>query len=166
MRKWYLLFGLGILVAANFNLLYLYATQAKQQNCSRAYLFKNPPSWTSYQNIFHWLRTHSQPNDIMASMEDPMIFLYTGRRAIRPFRINPGFGEDQVSSGMLGSEEELYQTLKTYKVRYLIEFPTLNRDQVFKGLIAKMEVKYPRSLKQVYTCKDKRFSIYEFTRVN
>lgn len=166
MRKWYLLLGLGLLLLANLNLLYWHGKQASQFQFSRVGLWENPPSWTSYQNLFHWLSTHSQPDDVMASMEDPMIFLYTGRRAIRPFRIKPGFGEDEGSSGMLGSEEDLYQTLKAYKVRYLIEFPTLNRNQVFTDLIAKMKAKYPSSLKQVYSCKDKRFAIYEFTRVN
>lgn len=165
-RNWYLLLGLSLLIAPNFNLLYLHGKQASQQNCSRVYLFENPPPWTSYQNIFQWLKAHSQPDDVIASTEDPMIFLYTGRHAIRPFKMHPGLGEDKAGSEIFGSAEDLYKTLKSYKVKYIVKFPIINSDQEFNNLIAKLEQKTPGSLKQVYSCKDKRFAIYEFTQLN
>jgi hypothetical protein len=165
-RNWYLLFGLGLLLVPNFNLLYLHGKQANRQNCSRVYLFRNPPPWTSYQHVFQWLKTNSQPDEVVASMEDPMIFLYTGRHAIRPFKINPGLGEDKADSDIFGSAEDLYQTLKFYKVKYLVKFPIFNYDQDFNNLLANLEQKKTGSLKQVYSCRDKRFAIYEFTQIN
>lgn len=166
MRNWYLLFGLSLLIVPNLNLLYLHGKQANQQNCSRIYLFENPPAWASYQHVFQWLKAHSQPDDVVASTEDPMIFLYTGRRAIRPFKMNPGLGKEKSASEIFGSAEDLYKTLKSYKVKYLVKFPIFNFDQDFNDLLANLQQTTPGSLKQVYSCKDKRFAIYEFTQIN
>jgi hypothetical protein len=165
-RNWCLLIGLTLLIVPNFNLLYLHGKQANQQNCSRVYLFKNPPPWTAYQHIFQWLKTHSQPDDVIASPEAPMIFLYTGRHAIRPFKMNPGLGEDGAGSEIFGSAEDLYQALKAHHVKYIVKFPIFNFDQDFNDLIVKLQQKNPGSLKQVYSCNDQRFAIYEFTQIN
>jgi hypothetical protein len=162
--KWFLLVGLGLLMLANFKVDYQHSQQANRFCFSQAILWENPPAWTSYQHIFQWLRSNSQPDDVMASMEDPMVFLYSGRRAIRPFKITPCFGEDGPDSKMLGSADDLYQTLKTYKIKYLIEFPMLSFGKAFNGLIAKLEKKYPGSLKKVYSGKDKRFVVFKFIR--
>jgi hypothetical protein len=100
-------------------------------------------------------------------MEDPMIFLYTGRRAIRPFKITPGllgYGDDLKS---YGSSEDLLETLKAYEVRYLVKLPILAFDQArIDGLIAEVQTRYPGSLKQVYTGEDSRFAIFELPEDN
>jgi hypothetical protein len=161
-RTWSLLpIGL-LLVATNLNLLYACTKQASQFGYPHAGLVKNPAPWNSYKDIFYWLKIHSQPDDVIASWEDPMIFLYTGRRAIRPFRINPGFigyGKDLES---YGSAEKLFQTLKTYQARYLVGVPVFTFDQnLLDDLISEMQQKYPGLLKRVYTGKDKRFVVFE-----
>jgi hypothetical protein len=94
-----------------------------------------------------------------------MIFLYTGRRTVRPFRINPGligYGKDLET---YGSVKELCQTLKTYKVRYLVGVPVFAFDQnLLDGLISKVQHRYPGLLKQVYSGQDKRFVVFELPR--
>jgi hypothetical protein len=111
------------------------------------------------------LQTQSQPDDVIASMEDPMIFLYTGRRAIRPFKITPGllgYGDDLAA---YGSAEDLFNTLRAYKVRYLVKVPIFAFDQdIINGLISAVQKQYPGSLKQVYLGRDKRFEIFELPR--
>jgi hypothetical protein len=133
--------------------------------CRYTGIVEKPAPWASYQDIFHWLQSHSQSDDIIASWEDPMIFLYTGRRAIRPFRINPGligYGKDLET---YGPPEELLQTLRTYKVRYLVGVPVFTFDQnLLDDLISEMQQKYPGLLKQVYSGKDKRFVVFELPR--
>jgi hypothetical protein len=164
-RTWGLL-PIGLfLVAANLNLLYACTTQASQFGYPHVVLVKNPASWASYQDIFHWLKLHSQPDDVIASWEDPMIFLYTGRRAIRPFRINPGLIGYGKELETYGSAEELYQTLKTYQVRYLVGVPVFAFDQNFlDDLISAVQHHYPGLLKQVYSGQDKRFVVFELPR--
>jgi hypothetical protein len=164
-RTWCLLpIGL-LLVAANLNLLYACAKQTSQFCYPYAGLVENPAPWASYQDLFHWLKIHSQPDDVIASWKDPMIFLYTGRRTVRPFRINPGligYGKDLED---YGSAEKLFQTLKTYQVRYLVGVPVFAFDQnLLDDLISEMQQKYPGLLKQVYSGQDKRFVVFELPR--
>jgi hypothetical protein len=89
-KTWYLLPVGLLLVATNLALLYQHGQSAEKFHYPHAFLQDKPASWASYQDIFRWLKTHSRPDDVIASMEDPMIFLYTGRQAIRPFKISPG----------------------------------------------------------------------------
>ena len=166
-KTWYLLPVGLLLVATNLALLYQHGQSAEKFRYPYPFLQKNPASWASYQDIFQWLKTHSQPDDVIASMEDPMIFLYTGRRAIRPFKISPGllgYGDDLHT---YGSAEDLIRTFKAYKVRYLVAVPIFAFDQNrIDALIAEVQHKYPGSLKLIYSCKDKRFAILELPRPN
>jgi hypothetical protein len=161
--KKFLLLPLGLLlVATNLALLYQHGQEIEKFHYPYPSLHENPASWASYQDIFQWLKTHSQPDDVIASMEDPMIFLYTGRRAIRPFKITPGllgYGDDLET---YGSPEDLFKTLKAYQVRYLVKFPifSFNRDLI-NDVISRMQHRYPGSLNQVYSGKDNRFVIFE-----
>ena len=164
-RTWCLLpIGL-LLLAANVNLLYACTIQASQFCYPHAGLVENPAPWSSYQDIFHWLKLHSQPDDIIASWEDPMIFLYTGRRAIRPFRINPGLIGYGKGLETYGSAEDLCRTLETYQVRYLVGVPVFTFDQnCLDDLISELQHHYPDLLKQVYAGQDKRLVVFELPR--
>ena len=139
---------------ANFKVDYLHSEQANHFCLSQVILWKNPPSWHPIGAHSKWLKSCSCSDDVMASMEAPMIFLYSGRRTIRLFKITPSFGEDGPNSKTLGSADNLYQNLKTYKIKYLIESPMVTFDKVFNDLITKMEKKYPGSLKKVYSNRD------------
>jgi hypothetical protein len=166
--KFYLLpVGLSLVVAANLTLLYWHGQETRKFGYPYVGLQQDPASWDSYKDIFQWLKTHSQPEDVIASMEDPMIFLYTGRRAIRPFKITPallGYGDDLQS---YGSAEDLVQTIKAYKIRYLVTVPIRAFNQeLINGVISEAQNHYPGSLKEVYSCEDKRFAIFEFLQPN
>jgi hypothetical protein len=152
--------GLCLMVAANLNLLYKYGKFANQFGFPYGHLVKEPASWTSYQEIFQWIKAHSQPADVIGAWNDSMIFLYTGRRAIRPFKISPallGYGQERY-----GSAEDLVRAVKSYKIRYLVEVPTFSFDQDrIDGVIAQLQQKYPDFLKKVYAGLDKRFVIFK-----
>jgi len=167
-KKSYLLaVGLSFLVAVNVTWLYQHGQAARKFCFPTVGLPKTPAFWVSYKNVFQWLKTHSQPEDVIATMEDPMVFLYTGRRAIRPFKITPGllgYGDDLEG---YGSAEDLFKILQAYKVRYLVKFPILAFDQdLINDVIAEVQKKYPGSLKQVYLDQDERFEIYALPRQN
>jgi hypothetical protein len=164
-KKYLLPLGLGLLLVAHFALLWQHGQQTKEFCYPFVMGQKNPAHWSSYKDMFRWLKSHSQPEDVIASMEDPMIFLYTGRRAIRPFKITPGllgYGDNPQS---YGSAEDLIRTLKAYKVRYLAAVPIFAFDQDrINTLLAEVQIQYPDSLKPVYVGKDKRFVIFELPR--
>ncbi len=161
-RTWQVLPVGLLLVATNVAVLGWHGQTARQFCYPYIRLEEKPAAWSSYMEIFTWLKTNSLPGDVMASMEDPMIFLYTGRRAIRPFKIAPGllgYGEDLKT---YGSSEELWGTLKAYEVRYLVKFPILAFDQArIDSLISEVQTRHPGSLKQVFAGKDSRFAVFE-----
>ena len=166
-RTWYLLSVGLLLIATNCAVLAKYGHEARKFGYPYITLAQHPASWASYKDVFVWLKTNSLPEDVIASMEDPMIFLYTGRRAIRPFKISPGllgYGDDLKS---YGTAEELWETLKAYEVRYLVKLPILAFDQArIDGLISEVQKRYPGSLQQVYTGEDSRFAIFELPEDN
>jgi hypothetical protein len=161
-RTGYLLAAGLLLVGTNLTLLSWYGQEARKLGYPLIALTQNLASWGSYKDIFAWLKANSLPEDVIASMEDPMIFLYTGRRGIRPFKITPGllgYGDDLQS---YGTAEELWETLKAYEVRYLVKFPILAFDQArIDSLISEVQKRYPGSLQRVYTGEDSRFAIFE-----
>ena len=43
-----------------------------------------PYTWAGFEQTFAWVRENTKPDELLASAYDPMYFLYTGRKAIRP----------------------------------------------------------------------------------
>jgi hypothetical protein len=120
-------------------------------------------AWQSYENIFQWLRGNSQPGDVIASGLDTMIFLYTGRQAIRPFQGRPAslvYGGDGPA---LGSSEEVLGILRHYQARYLVQVPMpgFPEEKPFNITMGQLLSKYPGLLRLVYVAPDRRFMIYE-----
>ena len=125
-------------------------------------ILKDPVSWLSYSSIFHWIDCNTQPDDIVASGFDTMVYLYTGRRGFRPFAMNPMalFYFQDVPPMTV---EKLVHFLNCYKPTYLIQtpIPFFREDKYFPEMIKEMSVKYPGALKTVYVGKDKRFLIFK-----
>jgi hypothetical protein len=123
---------------------------------------KEPISWPSYEDIFYWINTHTLPNDIIASGLDSMVYLYTGRRAFRPFQMNPMdlfYFQDLPTWTM----EKFIHILKAYQPKYLIQtpLPGFGEERPFSKIIKGTIIRYPGLLKTVYVGKDKRFLIYK-----
>jgi hypothetical protein len=123
---------------------------------------KEPISWPSYEDIFYWINTHTLPNDIIASGLDSMVYLYTGRRAFRPFQMNPMdlfYFQDLPTWTM----ENFIHILKAYQPKYLIQtpLPGFGEERPFSKIIKGTIIRYPGLLKTVYVGKDKRFLIYK-----
>jgi hypothetical protein len=120
-------------------------------------------SWTAYEDIFKWIKSNSRPDDIIASGTDSMTYLYTGRRAFKPFLSNSlslFYGMDSPGTGTV---KDLSQILKTYKPRFLIHtpMPGFREEKPFKELVDKFIKKYAKSLTPAYVGTDSRFVIFE-----
>jgi hypothetical protein len=122
-----------------------------------------PVSWSSYEDVFAWLRTHSRPDDVIASGLDSMTYLYTGRRAFRPFVGRPAamfYGQDSPATGTV---KELEHFLKVSRARYLMHVPMLgfSEEKPFTDLLDALRIKHPGWLTPVYVGEDQRFVIFE-----
>jgi hypothetical protein len=65
-----------------------------------------------------WLKTHSEPDDVVISDHDPWVFLATGRRALPPGNYDPlwGYGQPVESAAWSAAWTETQR----YKARWLI----------------------------------------------
>lgn len=122
-----------------------------------------PVSWSSFEEIFSWIRVHSQPNDAIASGLDSMIYLYTSRKSFRPFKQDPASLFYGQAGPKLGTTDDFAKNLKMYRPKYLVStpMPYFAEEQPFKELIERVNLKYPGWLKTVYVGNDRRFVIYE-----
>jgi hypothetical protein len=160
----------SVLVLAN--LTYFYQHRALSQRTGYPFLFltvlpSHPASWAQYQDLFHCLKANSRPGDVLAGWEDPMLYLYTGRVSISPFKHIPPpifYGE---AARSYGTVEDLRRTLRTYKVRYLVKMPTgddsvkmpTGDDKKIDRLLDDLQQQYPDWVKPVYVGHGRRFAV-------
>jgi hypothetical protein len=45
--------------------------------------------WGEFEQVIDWVETNTPQDAVIASNLDPLLFLYTGRKAVRPFEANP-----------------------------------------------------------------------------
>jgi hypothetical protein len=98
----------------------------------------------------------------MASGLDTMIYLYTGRRAVRPFAMNPiSLFYLKDSPPMVTAS--LIRILQDYQPKYLIQtpMPKFSEEKPFSDIIQETFIKYPGLLKTVYWGENNYLVIYE-----
>jgi hypothetical protein len=161
--KGFIIGGIGILIASNLILMFYQFRVNQQTHYPQPAFSETKVSWIEYQEIFRWLIKNSQPNDVIASGIDSMMYLYTGRRAIRPFIAHPPslfYGQGSLGTGTL---KDLCKILKTYRPKYLIHtpMPGFSEEKPFSELLRKLREKYPGWLEPIYVGEDPRFIIFE-----
>lgn len=81
--------------------------------------------WTGYEEVGQWIRNNTPPDAVLSTNLDPLLYLMTGRKAIRAFRHSPYnlfYGEGNPSEAV-GSVEELRSQLKKHQVTYMVLTP-------------------------------------------
>ncbi len=124
---------------------------------------KESVTWQGYEDLFTWIKTNTQPGEVIASGLDTMIFLYTGRPAFRPFRGRPASLFYGSPDPALGPKEEILHFLKAHQARYLVQspMPVFSEEPHFAAALSQILSSCPGLLKAVYTAPDSRFLVYE-----
>jgi hypothetical protein len=158
---------LGVVFAAllvTTNLVITYQNIQTNQKAHYPFLssLEKPVSWSSYEEIFRWVKANTQPSAIIAYGLDSMLFLYTGRQGFRPFVVQPetifyGSKKDSVSL------RDLQKSLAVYQPSYLINTPMPNfgEERPFTEMLQKLQERYPEWLETVYQGSDPRFVIFK-----
>ena len=120
------------------NVLSVYRTEKISSSMGYPFLkpLDEPISWSSYEAVFNWINIHTQADDVVASGLDPMVYLYTGHHAIRPFAMDPlslFYFKDSPPVSM----EQIIHSLRVYQPKYLIEtpMPLFNEEKPFSDLL-------------------------------
>ncbi len=153
---------MGILVAANLTMVVIRGG-ANQKTRYPLLIPSHPPvSWSSYEAVFNWVKSHTTPDDTMAAGLDTMIYLYTGRRAFRPFVGRPAAMFYGDASQSLGTPADLLQVMKAYRARYLVHtpMPGFGEEKPLAELLKKLRQEHPGVLQPVFVGEDPRFVIF------
>jgi hypothetical protein len=124
---------------------------------------KSAASWSAYERMFGWIRAHTDEKDVLLCGLDPMLFLYTGRQAMRAFDVQPlplfyGAAGDPV-----GTMANFVALLTRRPGQFLVQtpMPGFAEEQPFKSLISQLRSERPACLSAVYRDEqDSRFVIF------
>ncbi len=120
-------------------------------------------AWASFSEMFDWIKAHTDNDDVFASGMDSMLYLYTGRRAFRPFVARPGSMFYGDPAPALGPLNEIVANLTSHKAQYLVSTPMLgfSEDMPYAHFIVQAQQQNPGWLTPVYWGKDNRFVIWK-----
>ena len=124
-------------------------------------------SWADYLELFDWLRANTAEASVLASGMDSMLYLYTGRRAYRPFT---GNAAASVYAGLepdVGTPERFWAAISSGGAKYIVEtpMPWFMEQTSFARLLRDLEERHPAALRQLYTATDPRFRVLEVLSV-
>lgn len=82
-------------------------------------------SWDGFEETFAWVRENTEPDAVLATPYDPMYYLYTGRRGVRPWIHRPEtlFYPPSDPRPVLGPADAVREALDELGTRYLIVDP-------------------------------------------
>jgi hypothetical protein len=124
--------------------------------------------WSGFEESFVWLRENSLPEAVLATAYDPMYFLYTGRRAIRPalHRSATYFYPYGRAEPDVGTAAEIKNALDALAVDFLIIDPLdgYAEGQTTLRLLHQVIVSYGEEARLVFTSTDGKHQIYALMR--
>lgn len=122
-------------------------------------------SWHGFEESFAWVRQNTSPDSILGTAYDPMYFLYTGRRAIRPALHRPAsyFYPYSRPNPDVGTAAEIHPQMMKFGVRYLIIDPLdgYTESQATLRLFDDIVNSYGQVAQLVFTSSDGKHRIYE-----
>ena len=103
----------------------LYPTRSRViiSPCGTAFVHRTDGS--GFGETFSWIKQNTRSDDVLATAYDPMYYLYTGRKAVRPWIHHPEtyFYPYRAATPDLGAVEEIRDSLNKLGVRFIVVNP-------------------------------------------
>ncbi len=118
-------------------------------------------SWSSFIEIFAWIKSNTSATDNMASTYDALMYMYTGRKCVRMYELDMAAAFYGKKAPPLGSVDDLITLLKRYQIRYLVITPMPNyaEEKMIFQLAEKLEKDHPEQVHTQFTGTDPRFKV-------
>jgi hypothetical protein len=124
--------------------------------------------WRGFEESFAWIRVNTETDALLATAYDPMYYLYTGRRAIRPTLHRSGtyFYPYGQANPDVGLSDEIKPQLDKLGVKYLIIDPLdgYAEGKATLGLLKQLVSSYGAKATHVFTSSDGKHQIYALKR--
>jgi hypothetical protein len=155
---------LGIVLLLNGVWLSGYLLIVDDRTTRGLYGRRAPYGWAGFEESFAWVRAHAAPEALLATAYDPMYYLYTGRRAIRPALHRPAtyFYPYGHPSPDVGTVAEIKPQLEKLRIDYLIIDPMdgYAEGRATMRLFEELVLTYGGQAEKVFTSGDGKHKIY------
>ena len=123
-----------------------------------------PLTWQGFSETFEWIRSNTDESTILATVYDPMYYLYTGRRSIQPGLHKPRTYLYPYGHAVpdVGSPDEIRAELKSLGVGFLVVH-RLNDDEeqsAHSRLWAELIRSYRTRPEPLFISSDSKHRIY------
>jgi hypothetical protein len=137
----------------------------KDTSTTRVWFGKRlPASWQGFSETFEWIRNNTQESAVVATLFDPMYYLYTGRRSIQPGLVKPATQYYPYGRAVpdVGSPDEIKAQFKSLGVGFLIIHPLsgYGEGDEYSKLWTELIRSYHNRLKLVFVSSDAKHRIY------
>lgn len=118
-------------------------------------------TWADTQFIFRKLMEATPKEAIIGTVHDPMYYLYTGRKAIRSFVVDPieAFYAPEHSAASISSADKVVEIIRAFRINYLIHIPRI--EPLMTGRLQAIKLRYPGLLRPLYNTPDLEVLIFE-----
>ena len=123
-----------------------------------------PDGWRETLALADWVRENTPADAIIAGGLDPTIYLYTGRKAIRPFEYKPYallYNFDR-NSNPFGGPEDLRRHLLSHGITHVVLTPMsgFSEGPYFRGVFDALRHERSGAFRLVNQLPDARYSVY------
>jgi hypothetical protein len=77
--------------------------------------------WKKVNAVCEWIRRNSPPDAVILANYDPMLYLYTGHKSVRPFPVEPGYLYYGITYDVAGSVAGFMNQTARYHPQYFVE---------------------------------------------
>jgi hypothetical protein len=129
--------------------------------------YEPPPDWNQTRMLLEWIRNHTDQKDVFMRNDDPMVYLYTGRKALRGFLADPyELFYAREPKWPLGPPSHLLKEIARWHVNYIVTEPnsTFEEGPYLLRLIDAARAEYPSAFEEVWVGPDPRYRIYKVNR--
>jgi hypothetical protein len=122
-----------------------------------------PDNWADITRLCDWLRTQSAPQAVTTGHVDPVLYLYSGRQAVRPYATDFSklFYRTRPGVSPIGTAADFRENLVRHHVTYIVVTPAkwFLESDFFVQRLARLVQQYPKAFSLAYHLPDARYFI-------
>jgi hypothetical protein len=121
-----------------------------------------PPRWSEFHELFGHIPRNTPPDAVIASLVDPMVYLYTGRRGIFPHSQDAS-RLFYAAAPSIGSPEEVWRIIESGNATHVALLPlgASGQQALFEDIVLKLAAQPRPRLRPVYQTQDGGGRLFE-----
>jgi len=124
--------------------------------------------WSEHQEIAAWIEANTSANSVVSANLDPLLYLYSGRKAIRAFRHSPydTFYADPEFAVPVGTAEDIRQQMKSNGVTHVVLTPMKGfpEGKPFQKVFAELQARRPAAIRLIKQLSRSGYAIYQINQ--